>query len=182
MVAGVVAMLAAGCGDGQKARTSSPTPAPSQAAGGELSKDALLAVHDELVTCVQNHDSLGIAVHYSNGRAVSDREGVGGAEYDDHLTAPKSLARLTKGGTVQYVGLRADQTNRPGTPDVDVIIFASESEAAKRSHALGDEARAPAEQKGLFVSVPLHEPNSKFRDAASKALTTCEAQAQAKAS
>jgi len=83
---------------------------------------------------------------------------------------------------VQYVGLRADQTNRPGTPDVDVIIFASESEAAKRSHALGDEARAPAEQKGLFVSVPLHEPNSKFRDAASKALATCEAQAQAKAS
>ena len=179
---GLTALFAGGCGDGDKARSSSPTPAVSQAAGGGLSDDALLAVHDEFVTCVQDHDSLGIAVHYSGGRAVSDREGVGGAEYDDHLSAPKSLARLTKGGKVQYVGLRADRTNRPGTPDVDVLIFASESDAARQSQAVADEARVSSEHEGLFVSVPLHEPNSKFREPSRKALAECEARAQAQAS
>jgi hypothetical protein len=182
LLAGLAAAFGGGCGDGDKAQSSSPTPAVSQAAGAGLSEDALLAVHDEFVTCVQGHDSLGIAVHYSGGQAVSDREGVGGAEYDDHLSAPKSLARLTKGGKVQYVGLRADRTNRPGTPDVDVLIFASESDAAVQAQAVADEARVSAEHEGLFVSVPVHEPNSKFREPSRKALAECEDRAQAQAS
>jgi hypothetical protein len=168
----LAALFGGGCGEGEK----------PQAAGGGLSEDALLAVHDEFVTCVQDHDSLGIAVHYSAGQAVSDREGVGGSEYDDHLGAPKSLARLTTGGKVQYVGLRADRANRPGTPDVDVLIFASESDAAAQSQAVGDEAKASPEHKGLFVTVPLHEANAKFRGASRKALAECVARAQAQAS
>jgi hypothetical protein len=182
LLAGLVVVFGAGCGDGDDARTSSPAPTASQAAGGALGEDALLAVHDEFVTCVQDQDSLGIAVHYSGGQAVSDREGVGGAEYDDHLSAPKSLARLTKGGKVQYVGIRADRTNRPGTPDLDVLIFASESDAATQSQAVGDEAKASPETEGLFVSVPLHQANAKFRDASRKALAECVARAQAQAS
>jgi hypothetical protein len=182
LLAALAALFGTGCGDGKTAQISPPTPTASQAAGGPVSKDALLAVHDEFVTCVQDQDALGIAVHYSGGQAVSDREGVGGAEYDDHLSAPKSVARLTKGGTVEYVGLRADRTNRPGTPDVDVLIFASESDAATQSQAVGDEAKASPEQVGLFVSIPLHEANSKFRDASRKALAGCEARAQAQAS
>jgi hypothetical protein len=182
LLAGLFAFLGAGCGDGDNARTSSPATTASRAASGALSEDALLAVHDEFVTCVQDQDSLGIAVHYSDGQAVSDREGVGGAEYDDHLSAPKSLARLTNGGKVQYVGLRADRTNRPGTPDLDVLIFASESDAAAQSQAVGDEAKASPEHEGLFVSVPLHEANAKFRDASRKALAECVARAQARAS
>src|SRR4051794_30404891 len=155
LLAALAALFGGGCGHADKAQSSSPTPAVSRAAGAGLSEDALLAVHDAFVTCVQDHDSLGIAVHYSGGQAVSDREGVGGAEYDDHLSAPKSLARLTKGGKVQYVGLRADRTNRPGTPDLDVLIFASEPDAAAQSQAVADEARVSAEHEGLFVSVPL---------------------------
>jgi hypothetical protein len=182
LLASLAALFGGGCGDGDEARSSSPTPVVSQAAGGGLSEDALLAVHDEFVTCVQNHDALGIAVHYSGGQAVSDREGVGGSKYDDHLSAPKSLARLTKGGKVQYVGLRADRTNRPGTPDLDVLIFASESDAAAQSQAVADEARGSAEHEGLFVSVPLHEPYSKIPGPSRKALTECEDRAQAKAS
>jgi hypothetical protein len=182
LLVGLAALSGPGCGDGKAPQTSSPTSTASQAVGGAVSKDALLAVHDEFVTCVQDQDALGIAVHYSGGHAVSDREGVGGAEYDDHLSAPKSLARLMKGGTVQYVGLRADRTNRPGTPDVDVLIFASESDAATQSQAVGDEARASPEQEGLFVSIPLHEANSKFRDASRKALAECRARAKAQAS
>jgi hypothetical protein len=179
LFAGLVGLFGAGCGGGD---TPSPTPTATQTERSELSMDALLAVHDEFVTCAQDRDALGIAVHYSGGRAVSDREGVGGAAYDDHLSAPKSLARLTKDGKVQYVGLRADRTNRPGTPDVDVLIFASESEAAKQSAPVGDEAGAAAKQEGVFLSVPLHEPSSKFREASTKAFAECAAQAQAQGS
>jgi hypothetical protein len=182
LLAGFVVLLATGCGDGDKAERPSPTPPPSHAAGSGLSEDALLAVHDEFVTCVQDQDSLGIAAHYSGGRAVSDQEGLGGTEYDDRLSAPKTLARLTKAGKVQYVGLRADRTNRPGTPDLDVFIFVSESEAAAQKGALAQEAGASADQQGLFVSVPLHAAKAKFREASSKALTECEARAQAQAS
>src|SRR4051794_3439506 len=107
MLVGAAVLLATGCGDGDKAARPSATPAASQAAGGALSEDALLAVHDAFVTCVQDKESLGIATHSSGGRAVSDQEGVGGAEYDDRLGAPKALARLTKAGKVEYVGLRA---------------------------------------------------------------------------
>jgi hypothetical protein len=181
LLAGFVVLLATGCGNGDKAERPSPTRTASQAAGG-LSGDALLAVHDEFVTCVQDQDSLGIAAHYSGGRAVSDREGVGGAEYDDQLSAPKTLARLTKTGKAQYVGLRADRTNRPGTPDLDVLIFASKSDAAAQKGALAQEAGVSADQEGLFVSVPLHAATAKFRGASSKALEECEARAQTQAS
>jgi hypothetical protein len=63
-----------------------------------------------------------------------------------------------------------------------VLIFASELDAAAQSQAVGDEAKASPEHKGLFVSVPLHEANARFRDASRKALAECVARAQAQAS
>lgn len=176
-----VVLLASGCGDGGKAERPSPTPSASPAAGSRLSKDGLLAVHDEFVTCVQDQDSLGIVAHSSGGRAVSDQEGVGGAEYDDQLSAPKTLARLAKAGKVEYVGLRADRINRPGTPDLDVFIFGSASDAAAQMKALAHEAGASAIQNGLFVTVPLHVAQ-KMREGSNKALDVCEARALAQGS
>ena len=69
-------------------------------------------VHDELVTCAQKDDSLGLIAHLSGEQAISDTEGAGGGEYDDTLAAPKATTGLVKTGAVQYVGLRADTRHR----------------------------------------------------------------------
>ena len=139
------------------------TASPAAAADAALDEDALLLVHDELVTCAQQDDSLGLIAHLSGARAVSDSEGFGGGEYDDSLAAPKTTTGLVKTGGVQFVGLRADSRHRRGTSDVDVLIFRSEDEAQKGAQALAQEAGGKAEQSGVFVNVTLREGKARRR-------------------
>ena len=70
---------------------------------------------------------------------------------------------------MEYVGLRADRINRPGTPNLDVFIFGSESDAAAQMKALAHEAHTAAIQNGLFVTVPLHRAQ-KMRKGSNEAL------------
>jgi hypothetical protein len=177
VVATVLLGSLAGCGgdgDGGGSAKATATSSPSAAAGAPLDEDAQLLVHDELVTCAQKDDALGLIAHLSGGRAVSDTEGVGGGEYDDTLAAPKATTALVKTGAVQYVGLRADSRHRRGTSDVDVLVFRSEDEAQKGAQVLAQESGGKAEQAGLFVNVTLRE--GKAADAAS--LERCEGEAR----
>jgi len=174
----VLALAGAGCGGSDAPKPTAPTPASTSSAGGRLSDDALLAVHDEFVTCVQQADSLGLAAHFSGGRAVSDSEGAGGGEYDDRVSAPKAIARLTKRGEAQYVGLRADTRNRSGTSDFDVLIFRSEEDAAARGTLLENEAGIRPDLNKLFVNVELHRTKPESSRMPSQALADCEARAR----
>ena len=153
----VVTAVLAGCGGGddKDATPAAKATATATAAGGKLDEDALLAVHDDFVTCVQREDALGLVAHLSGDQAISDTEGTGGGEYDDHLAAPKATVALTGAGA-QFVGLRADTRHKSGTSDVDVLIFKSEDEAAKARGQLAQEAGGKAEQSGVFVNVTLH--------------------------
>jgi hypothetical protein len=173
--AAVVALgLLTGCGGGGDG--ADPTPAAKAspaAAAGQLDEDALLAVHDNLVTCAQQEDSLGLVAHLSGDQAISDTEGVGGGEYDDHLAAPKATVALTGAGA-QFVGLRADTRHRKGTSDVDVLIFPSEQEATDAREQLAQEAGGKAEQAGVFVNVTLRSADGAEADA----LARCEAGAK----
>ena len=146
-------LLAAGCGGGDDDDATPAAKSTATAAAGTLDEDALLAVHDNLVTCAQQHD-LGLVAHLSGDQAISDTEGSGGGEYDDHLAAPKATVALTGAGA-QFVGLRADTRHKTGASDVDVLIFPSEDEAATGREQLAQEAGGKAEQAGVFVNVTL---------------------------
>ncbi len=175
VVATVLVGSLSGCGgDGDGGGSAKATATASAAAGVALDEDAQFVVHDELVTCAQKDDSLGLIAHLSGGRAISDTEGVGGGEYDDTLAAPKATTALVKTGAVQYVGLRADSRHRTGTSDVDVLIFRSDDEAQKGAQVLAQESGGKAEQSGLFVNATLRE--GKAADAA--ALERCEGEAR----
>ena len=169
-----LALLAGACGgddsgDGAPAAKATANPA----AAGTLDEDALFTVHDNLVTCAQQHDDLGLVAHLSGEQAISDTEGVGGGEYDDHLAAPKSTVALTGAGA-QFVALRADTRHKRGTSDVDVLIFPSEEAATKGYERLSDETGDKAEQDGLFVNVTLRDAKGPESDA----LAGCEHQAR----
>ena len=146
-------LLAAGCGGGDDDDATPAAKSTATAAAGKLDEDALLAVHDNLVTCAQQHD-LGLVAHLSGDQAISDTEGSGGGEYDDHLAAPKATVALTGAGA-QFVGLRADTRHKTGASDVDVLIFPSDDEAATGREQLAQEAGGKAEQAGVFVNVTL---------------------------
>ena len=174
VVAAVLAALslaACGGGDDQGGSASSPTPgAPPGESSGKLGEDALLAVNDEFVTCVQQEDVLGLVVHYRDGKAVSSTEGIGGAEYNDKLSAPKTIGTLVDAGKAQYVGLRANTREGSEAADLDILIFPSESEAAAEAGQLAKEAESEPDQKGLFVTVPVGaKPGRK----AASALAAC---------
>jgi len=172
----VVALVsaAAGCGgDGDDGSDAPPASHATAAPAAErLDEDALLTVHDNLVTCAQQHDELGLVAHLSGDRAISDSEGAGGGEYDDHLAAPKATVALTGAGA-QFVGLRADTRHRRGTSDVDVLIFRSEDDAAAAREQLAQEAHDSADQVGSFVNVTLRRAKSAEADA----LASCEDEA-----
>ena len=177
VVATVLLGSLSGCGgdgDGGGSAKATATSSPSAAAGAPLDEDAQLLVHDELVTCAQKDDSLGLIAHLSGEHAISDTEGVGGGEYDDTLAAPKTTTALVKTGDVQFVGLRADTRNRRGTSDVDVLIFRSEDEAQKGAQALAQESGGKAEQAGLFVNVTLRDA----KGAGVASLERCEGEAR----
>ena len=165
-----VAVLA-GCGGDDSGSPAATATATATAAA--LGEDALLTVHDNLVTCAQQHDDLGLVAHLSGEQAVSDSEGVGGGEYDDHLAAPKATVALTGTGA-QFVGLRADTRHKRGTSDVDVLIFPSEAAAAKGRDQLAEETGGEAKQAGLFVNVTLREAKGSAPDA----LAGCEQHAR----
>jgi hypothetical protein len=165
-----VAVLA-GCGGDDSGSPAAKATATATAAA--LGEDALLTVHDNLVTCAQQHDDLGLVAHLSGEQAISDSEGVGGGEYDDHLAAPKATVALTGAGA-QFVGLRADTRHNRGRSDVDVLIFPSEAAAAKGREQLAGETRGEAEQAGLFVNVTLRKAKGSEPDA----LAGCEHQAR----
>ncbi len=175
VVATVLLGSLSGCGGGgDGGGSATATSSPSAAAGAPLDEDALLLVHDELVTCAQKDDSLGLIAHLSGEHAISDTEGVGGGEYDDTLAAPKTTTALVKTGDVQFVGLRADTRHRRGTSDVDVLIFRSEDEAQKGVQALAQESGGKAEQAGLFVNVTLRDA----KGAGVASLERCEGEAR----
>ena len=165
-------LLAAGCGGGDDGDATPAAKSTATAAAGKLDEDALLAVHDNLVTCAQQHDELGLVAHLSGDQAISDTEGSGGGEYDDHLAAPKATVALTGAGA-QFVGLRADTRHNTGTSDVDVLIFPSEEEAATGREQLAQEAGSKAEQSGMFVNVTLREAKGTEADV----LSSCEEEA-----
>jgi len=128
-----VAILA-GCGGGDDGAPTAKTTATATATA--LGEDALLTVHDNLVTCAQQHDDLGLVAHLSGEQAVSDSEGVGGGEYDDHLAAPKATVALTGTGA-QFVGLRADTRHKRG---INVLYGDSSAHWVDRS-AFNDELK-----------------------------------------
>lgn len=165
----VVTAILAGCGGGGEGDKTPAAGATATAAGSTLDEDALLAVHDNLVTCAQHEDTLGLVAHLSGNQAISDSEGSGGGEYDDHLAAPKATVALTGAGA-QFVGLRADTRHKTGTSDVDVLIFPSEEEAAKAREQLAQESGGKAEQSGVFVNVTLREAKGAEADS----LAGCE--------
>jgi len=165
-------VLVTGCGGGEGESAKQGTATASPAASGTLDEDALLAVHDNLVTCAQQHDELGLVAHLSGDQAISDSEGAGGGEYDDKLAAPSATEALTGAGA-QFVGLRADTRHLRGTSDVDVLIFPSEEEASKGREQLAEEAGGKAEQAGVFVNVTLRAAKGAEADA----LASCEQQA-----
>ncbi len=165
-------LLAAGCGGGDDGDATPAAKSTATAAAGKLDEDALLAVHDNLVTCAQQHDELGLVAHLSGDQAISDTEGSGGGEYDDHLAAPKATVALTGAGA-QFVGLRADTRHETGASDVDVLIFPSEEEAATGREQLAQEAGGKAEQAGVFVNVTLREAKGAEADV----LASCEEEA-----
>ena len=165
--------ILAGCGGGDDDATPAASKTATAAAAATLDEDALLTVHDNLVTCAQQHDDLGLVAHLSGEQAVSDNEGAGGGEYDDQLAAPKATVALTGSGA-QFVGLRADTRHKQGTSDVDVLIFPSEEAAAKAAEQLAEESGGKAEQAGLFVNVTLREA----KGSASDTLASCEQQSR----
>jgi hypothetical protein len=165
--------LLAGCGGGGDGADQAAKKTATATAAAELDEDALLTVHDNLVTCAQQEDSLGLVAHLSGNQAISDSEGVGGGEYDDHLAAPKATVALTGAGA-QFVGLRADTRHRRGTSDVDVLIFPSEQEAADAREQLAQESGGDAQQDGVFVNVTLREAKAAEADT----LARCEADAK----
>lgn len=168
-----VAILA-GCGGGDGDDSASKAKAKATAtARTTLDEDALLTVHDNLVTCAQQHDDLGLIAHLSGAQAISDSEGAGGGEYDDHLAAPKATVALTGAGA-KFVGLRADTRHKRGTSDVDVLIFPSEEAATKGYDQLAEESGDNAEQAGLFVNVTMRDA----KGSASDALAGCEQQSR----
>ena len=166
-------VLATGCGGGDEGSATPAAKATATRAAGTLGEDALLAVHDNLVTCAQQHDELGLIAHLSGGQAISDSEGSGGGEYDDRLAAPKATVALTGAGA-QFVGLRADTRHKKGTSDVDVLIFPSEEEAAKAREQLTQEVGGGVEQAGIFVNVTLRAADGAEADA----LASCEDEAR----
>src|SRR5690349_10137817 len=89
-----VALLAGCGGDGGDSASKAKAKATATAAAGTLDENALLTVHDNLVTCAQQHDALGLIAHLSGEQAISDTEGAGGGEYDDRLAAPKATVAL----------------------------------------------------------------------------------------
>jgi hypothetical protein len=165
--------ILAGCGGGDGGDAATAAKATATAAGGALDADALLAVHDNLVACAQQHDELGLVAHLSGSQAISDGEGAGGGEYDDALAAPKATVALTGSGA-QFVGLRADTRHRRGTSDVDVLIFPTEAAAAEGRRRLAAESAGAAEQAGVFVNVTLRPA----KGAAADTLASCEEQAR----
>jgi hypothetical protein len=175
VVATVLLGSLSGCGGGgDDGVSASATHSPSAASAAPIDEDALLLVHDELVTCAQQDDSLGLVAHLSGDRAVSDSEVSGGGEYDDTLAAPKTTTGLVETGALQFVGLRADTRHRRGTSDIDVLIFGSDDEAQKGAQALAQESGGKAEQAGLFVNVTLRDG----KGAAASSLERCEGEAR----
>jgi hypothetical protein len=172
-----IVVAASGCGgDSGKTEIKSPATAAPSANAQRLDEDALLAVHDEFVVCAQKEDALGLIAHYGDGHAVTDSEGAGGGEYDDNLSAPKAIARLIGGEKAQYVGMRANRRDKGRTPNLDILIFPSESEASAEAASLGQEAGAPADQQGLFVTVPL-DAKTRVPKATAGPLAACREQA-----
>lgn len=163
----LVLIAMTGCG-GDDDTKKPAAKAKATVAADRFDEDALLTVHDNLVTCAQQHDDLGLIAHLSGNQAISDTEGAGGGEYDDHLAAPKATTELTGAGA-EYVGLRADTRHRRGTSDIDVLIFAAEPDAAKAREQLAEEAGGAVEQAGHFVNVTLREAKG-----AKDALAECE--------
>jgi hypothetical protein len=165
----VVLIAMPGCGGGDDDAKQRPAAkATASPAADRFDEDALLTVHDNLVTCAQQHDELGLVAHLSGNQAISDTEGAGGGEYDDHHAAPEATTELTGAGA-EYVGLRADTRHRRGTSDIDVLIFAAEPDAAKARERLAEEAGGAAEQAGPFVNVTLRAAKG-----ARDALAQCE--------
>jgi hypothetical protein len=165
----LTALAIGGCGGGDDKNSAASTPtAGAQKEGGRLDEDALLGVHDALVTCAQGEKALGLVTHLSGNRSISDKEGVGGSSYNDHLAAPKATVALTKTGA-QYVGLRM------GRGGVDILIFPTEKEADAGIKALGTEAGTQAAQSDVFVNLAVR---SSVSDEVVAAVERCEAEAK----
>ena len=173
-VAVLAGLAMCGCGDEDKPAASSPTPTPSVGAPlvadptAPLDEDALLGVHDALVTCAQGEKALGLVTHLSGKRSISDKEGIGGSKYNDHLAAPKATLALTRSGA-EYVGLRM------GGNGVDILIFPTEEEANAGIKAVGTEAGTESASSGVFVNVAV---KGSVSDAVRTAVERCEAQAK----
>jgi hypothetical protein len=63
---------------------------------GRLDEIALLAVHDNLVTCAQQHDELGLVAHVSGEQVISDSEvlGVASTTTTSRHRRPPSRSRV----------------------------------------------------------------------------------------
>jgi hypothetical protein len=175
-VALLAGLVMSGCGGDDKPGDGDKKPAastPSATAplvadpAAPLDEDALLGVHDALVTCAQGEKALGLVTHLSGNRSISDKEGVGGSEYNDRLAAPKATRELTRSGA-QYVGLRM------GKGGVDILIFPTDEEAGAGIRAVGDEAGTESASSGVFVNVAVKRSVS---DAVRNAVERCEAEA-----
>jgi hypothetical protein len=118
-----------------------------------------------------------VIVHYRDGQATSDTEGVGGGVYEEKLSAPRAIGSLLDAGKAAYVGVRSNAREGTKTPDLDILIFPSESEAAAQAASLSDEAGAPADHQTLFVTVPVSKKNAEAPADSAKALAGCREQA-----
>lgn len=144
LMTAVLAIAACGRDDGPRPAAATPQ------------RDALVATHDEFVTCVQKHDELGLTVRYRDGQAVaSTGEGHVRGKFDDRVSAPGAIGALVERGAAQYVGLRS------GTgPDLDVLILPSPADAeAAAARIAGETGRSPG-RTGAFVTVPLTDADA----------------------
>lgn len=171
-VAVLAGLAMCGCGDEDKPAASTPTPsvgAPLVAdAAAPLDENALLGVHDALVTCAQGEEALGVVTHLSGHRSISDKEGVGGSQYNDRLAAPKATLAAARSGA-QYVGLRM------GEGGVDILIFPTEDAASAGIRTAGNEAGTEAASSGVFVNLSV---KSSVSDAVRQAVDRCEMEAK----
>jgi hypothetical protein len=146
----------AGCGGSDKASTptatATATATEQAAAGGGLSEDELLAVHDEVYECLRKAQ-LGVLASYQDGEA-SVAESVQQPVYDSRLAAPRTESRLLDAGDASFIGIRANRRVKPGrrAPDWDLLVFPSEEAALAALPDLEAEARSVTPQS-VYVRV-----------------------------
>jgi hypothetical protein len=185
-IAIAAALMLAGCGDDDSAKTTAQTSTAAEATataatGAELDEDALFLVHDALSECLRKAD-VGLLVQFREGGTVTiTNESSRPPKYDDSLGAPEATEKLIGEGA-QYVGLRDDAREKGRAPDWDVLIFPTEDEAAAAYPALSEEVGDPAGaiQSGRFVTVvlPDADANGDDPDADEATLSGCEKQAE----